>query len=183
MVHYPSIFPTKSTSLGHPAFPNNPIMTGPATTFSFDLSFVAKIWPGWWLFYRKKILATLDHFRSPWQERIDAHYIPIISPLYPHYISLYPHISPYISKVRHVLKPPVQTQPFHGDIRGISWASPGIPPLDLRVTPRYPQSSSLGDFGMRIIHMFKWLPNLSMIKKLRPISFLPILRFQIIHGN
>ena len=76
-------------------------------------------------------------------------------PLYPHYIPLYPHISPYPqSKVRHVLKPPVQTQPFHGDIMGISWASPGIPHLDLRVTPRYTQSSSLWDFGMRIIHMF-----------------------------
>ena len=80
--------------------------------------------------------------------------MPIIPPLYPYYIPLYPHISPYIPKVRHVLKPPVQTQPFHGDIMGISWASPGIPHLDLRVTPRYPQSSSLWDFGMRIIHMF-----------------------------
>ena len=78
---------------------------------------------------------------------IYPHYTPIISP----YIPVYPRIP----KVRHVLKPPVQTQPFHGDIMGISRRYPtsisGLP-LDT------PNHHRFGTWGCELSTCL-WLPS------------------------
>ena len=103
---------------------------------------------------------------------IYPHYTPIISP----YIPVYPRIP----KVRHVLKPPVQTQPFHGDIMGISWASPGdTPPRSQGYPSIHPIIIALGLGDANYPHVCGY--HLSMI--IFDTDLLSQFWFQIIDGN